>query len=93
MQEMPRLPEYNLSIESTELVGVLKGMGETVKWPQKMKSASGARDIKKWCKFHKDRGHLMDECHALQLEVVELLKQGHLKDLLTERGRTTRDKS
>ena len=57
MQEMPRLPEYNLSIESIELVGVLKGIGETVKWPQKMKSASGARDIKKWCKFHRNHGH------------------------------------
>ena len=47
-EERPRLPEYNLSIKPTELVGVLKGMGEIVKWPQKMKSTSGIRDTKKW---------------------------------------------
>ena len=29
----------------------------------------------------------------MRLEVVELLKQGYLKELLTERGRVTRDKS
>ena len=55
--ERPKLPEYNLSIEPTELVGVLKGMGETVKWQQKMKSTSGVQDTKKWFKFHRDHGH------------------------------------
>ncbi|KAL5563293.1 hypothetical protein UlMin_033040 [Ulmus minor] len=92
-EERPNLPEYNLSIEPTELVGVLKGMGEAVKWPQKMKATPGTRDTKRWCEFHRDHGHRTDECHALRLEVAELLKQGHLKDLLTERGRATRDKS
>ena len=37
-QEIPKLPEYNLSIKSAELIRILKGMGETVKWPPKMKS-------------------------------------------------------
>ncbi|KAL5569967.1 hypothetical protein UlMin_026542 [Ulmus minor] len=91
-EERPRLPEYNLSIEPTELVGVLKGIREAVKWPQKMKSTPGTQDTKKWCEFHRDHGHRTDECHALRLEVAELLKQGHLKDLLTEHGRATRDK-
>ena len=35
----------------------------------------------------------MEECHALRLEVAELLKQGHLKYLLSECGRATRDKN
>ena len=30
-QDRPRLTEYDLNIEPTELVGVLKGMGETLK--------------------------------------------------------------
>ena len=34
----------------------------------------------------------MDECHTIRLEVAELLKQGHLKYLLTECGRATREK-
>ena len=68
-------------------------MGEIVKWPQKMKAPPGVRAKRKWCKLHQDHGHRTDECHALQLEVAELLKQGYLKDFLTEQGRATRDKS
>ncbi len=58
-----------------------------------MKAPPGARDTKKWCEFHTDHGHRTDECHALRLEVAELLKQGHLKDFLTERGKATRNKT
>ena len=58
-----------------------------------MKSPHCVRDTRKWCEFHQDYSHQIDECHALLLEVAELLKQGHLKDLLTERDRVTRDKS
>ena len=47
----------------------------------------------KWCEFHQDYGHWTDKCHALRLEVTELVKQGHLKDFLTEQGRATRDES
>ena len=57
-----------------------------------MKSTSSTQHTKKWCEFYWDHGHQTDKCHALRLEVAELLKQGHLKDLLTERGRVTRDK-
>ncbi|MDA0629571.1 hypothetical protein PCS76_22430, partial [Acinetobacter baumannii] len=51
------------------------------------------RDTRKWCEFHRDHGHRTNKCQTLRLEIVELLKQGHLKDLLTERDRVTRDKS
>ena len=66
-QERPKLPEYNLNIESAKLVGVLKGMREIVKWPPRMKSPLGVRDTRKWCEFHQDYGHRIDECHALRL--------------------------
>ena len=47
VQERPKLLEYNLNIKPAELFGVLKGMGEIVKWPQKMNSPPGVRDTKK----------------------------------------------
>ena len=63
-QEILKLLEYNLNIEWTELVGVLKGMGEAVKWPQKIKAPPGIQDTRKWCEFHQDHGHRTDECYA-----------------------------
>ena len=51
-QERPKLPEYNLNIEPAKLVRVLKGTGEIVKWPQKMKSPLAIWDIRKLCEFY-----------------------------------------
>ena len=89
---MPILPKYNLSIEPAEPVEVLKGMGEIIKWPLKMRSLPGVRDTRKWCEFHQDRSLQTDEFHTLYPYVVELFEQGHVKDLLSECDLATRDK-
>ena len=83
------MPEYNLSISPTELVAVFKNMGNTVRWPGKMVAPSDKRDALKWCDFHGDHEHKLEDCIALKLEVIELLKGGHLKDLLTGKGKST----
>ena len=80
-----------MSIEPTETILIMKGIGGTVKWPKKMKSPPNAQDSKRWCEFHNNHGHQMYECVALRLDVAELLNQGHLKDLLTDKGRVNRD--
>ncbi|XP_075091858.1 uncharacterized protein LOC142172008 [Nicotiana tabacum] len=38
--------------------------------------------------FHQERGHKTEDCIALRQEVVNMLRQGHLKELLSNRGRT-----
>ncbi|XP_019226030.1 PREDICTED: uncharacterized protein LOC109207545 [Nicotiana attenuata] len=38
-------------------------------------------------KAKKERGHKTEDCTALRQEVVNMLHQGHLKELLSERGR------
>ena len=47
------------------------------------------RDSNQWCEFYGDHGHRTDEYIALKLEVVELLKQGWLKEFLTDKGKAT----
>ncbi|KAK0585551.1 hypothetical protein LWI29_030324 [Acer saccharum] len=41
------------------------------------------------CEFHGDHGHRTEDCIAFKYEVVELLKQGHLWEFLTDKGKQT----
>ncbi|XP_010445555.1 PREDICTED: uncharacterized protein LOC104728238 [Camelina sativa] len=77
----------NLSIPHTHLVGVLKEMGGTVRWPSKMKALENMCDTSKWCEFHNDQGHKTEDCISLRMEVNELLKKGYLREYLSDRTR------
>ncbi|GMN75297.1 hypothetical protein TIFTF001_056403, partial [Ficus carica] len=80
-------PKYALGISPSELIAHLKRQ-DFVTWPKKLPENS-ARDTTKYCEFHKDHGHQTIDCRALRAEVVELLKKGHLREFLTEKGRET----
>ncbi|XP_031270589.1 uncharacterized protein LOC116128987 [Pistacia vera] len=49
-------------------------------------NAEARRDTTKWYEVNGDHGHNIADCIALKLEVVALLKRGHLRDLLTDKG-------
>lgn len=80
-------PKYALNISPSELIVHLKGR-DYVTWPKKLPD-NPARDMMKYCEFHKDHGHHTIDCRALRVEVAELLKKGHLREFLTEKGRET----
>ncbi|XP_048489823.2 uncharacterized protein LOC125491781 [Beta vulgaris subsp. vulgaris] len=71
------------------IINTLHSLGSAVKWPFRNEKSTAHRDKSKWCEFHGDHGHHTDECVALRREVSHLLKQGYLKDLLTEKGKQT----
>ncbi|XP_031270928.1 uncharacterized protein LOC116129317 [Pistacia vera] len=84
-----KMPDYNLNIEPTEVVAMMKEMGKVVLWLAKLKHTGTKRDTTKWCEFHEDHRHVTAKCIALCLEVMELLKRGHLRDFLIEKGKNT----
>ncbi|KAF3537150.1 hypothetical protein F2Q69_00021954 [Brassica cretica] len=55
-------------------------MGQQVKWPKEMKALDSFQNPNRWCDFHNDHVHKMEDCVALRIEVKELLKKGHLQE-------------
>ncbi|KAL5564706.1 hypothetical protein UlMin_027870 [Ulmus minor] len=84
-----RIPEYTLNVEPIECVAIMKNMGTTVKWPRKSNNPDPKRDVTKYCEYHGDYGHSTPDCISLRFEVADLLKRGHLQDLLSDKGKNT----
>ncbi|KAL5543502.1 hypothetical protein UlMin_007286 [Ulmus minor] len=84
-----QIPKYTLNIEPIECIAIMKTMGNTVKWSRKNKNLDPKWDITKYCEFYGDHGHSTPDCIALRFEVANLLKKGHLQDLLVDKGKNT----
>ena len=44
-----------------------------LKWPKPLSSSSKRKDLKKYCRFHKDHGHYTNECRDLKEQIKELI--------------------
>nr|XP_016482617.1 PREDICTED: uncharacterized protein LOC107803415 [Nicotiana tabacum] len=84
----PLLSAHNFCVSPTEIVYALEKLGPKVKWPPKMRSDLNTRKSDTLYEFHQERGHKTEDCIALRQEVVNMLQQGHLKELLSDKGRT-----
>ena len=54
----------------------------SLKWPEKMKGDPNKRNRDKYCHFHRDHGHDMDECYNLKQQIENLIRQGKLRNFL-----------
>ncbi|KAF8116721.1 hypothetical protein N665_0015s0092 [Sinapis alba] len=57
-----------------------------------MKELDSLRNPNRWCDFHNDHGHKIEDCVALKMEVSELLKKGQLREFLSDRDRNLLNK-
>ncbi|XP_019237386.1 PREDICTED: uncharacterized protein LOC109217584 [Nicotiana attenuata] len=85
--EGPSRPHTGTQRNERELVYALEKHDPKVKWPQKMKSDPNTRKSNVLCEFHQERRHKTEDCIALRQEVVNMLHQGHLRELMGDRGR------
>ncbi|XP_070003928.1 uncharacterized protein [Nicotiana sylvestris] len=82
-----RFGGYNFNVSTSELVAVLRSMGDKVRWPKEMRSNPNRRNPDHRCEFHNDHGHKIADCRLLQGEVDHLLKQGYLAKIFSEKGK------
>ncbi|XP_022851507.1 uncharacterized protein LOC111373230 [Olea europaea var. sylvestris] len=47
-----------------------------------MKSSPDTSDRSKYCEFHRNHGHTMEDCQALQQEIEALIKRGLLRNYI-----------
>ncbi|XP_060177970.1 uncharacterized protein LOC132607907 [Lycium barbarum] len=84
--ENPRLSEYNFKINLARLVAAI-GKIEGAKWPRPMQSDPSQRNLNLLCDYHGTQGHRTSDCHYLRDEVARLLKDGHLREFLSDRAK------
>ncbi|XP_016500679.2 uncharacterized protein LOC107819112 [Nicotiana tabacum] len=56
-------------------------------FPKPMKYDASKRDPNLWCKYHGTHGHKIGDCRHLREEVEKLLKNGHIREFLSERAK------
>ncbi|XP_016461846.1 uncharacterized protein LOC107785137 [Nicotiana tabacum] len=52
-----------------------------------MRSNPSTRKSDALYEFHQERGHKIEDCITLKQEIMNMLRRGHLKELLSEKGR------
>ncbi|XP_070014933.1 uncharacterized protein [Nicotiana sylvestris] len=78
---------YSFNVSTSELLVVLRSMGDKVRWPKEMRSNPNRRNPDFLCEFHNDHGRKTTDCRLLQGEVEHLLKQRYLTELFSEKGK------
>nr|XP_016466990.1 PREDICTED: uncharacterized protein LOC107789645 [Nicotiana tabacum] len=87
-----RLFEYNFNVSVVELVSANKNIKEA--WfPKSMRFDPIQRDPNLWCKYHGTIGHQTGDCRHLHEEVATLLKNGHLREFLSDRAKNNYGRS
>ena len=54
-----------------------------LRWPTEMKSDPVTRDNSKYCEFHRDYGHLTDDCIQLKRDIEYLIRRGYFRRFIS----------
>ncbi|XP_070030131.1 uncharacterized protein [Nicotiana sylvestris] len=85
--EGPSRPRIGTHRNEREIVYALEKLNPKVKWLQKMRSDLNTRKSNALCEFHQERGNKTEDYISLRQDAMNMLHQGHLKELLSNRGR------
>ena len=61
------------------------------KWPKPLHLSPNVRDKRKYCRFHKDHGHYIEDCRDLNEQIEEFIHKGKLQKFV-KKGDSSRSK-
>ncbi|GAV74227.1 hypothetical protein CFOL_v3_17707, partial [Cephalotus follicularis] len=47
--------------------------------PEKLRTPAENRNVEKYCRYHRDHGHDIEECRQLKNQIEDLIRKGHLR--------------
>ena len=56
------------------------------RWPKKMGGDPSRRNQNMYCTYHRDKGHIIEQCRVLKDHLGQLVKARHLKEFVVEFG-------
>nr|XP_023879434.1 uncharacterized protein LOC111991855 [Quercus suber] len=56
-----------------------------LKWPRPLHSSPNVCDKNKYCRFHKDHAHYIEDCRDLKEQIDELIRKGKLQKFVKKR--------
>ncbi|XP_070034683.1 uncharacterized protein [Nicotiana tomentosiformis] len=83
---LKQISGYNFNVSVVELVSAIKNIKEA-RFLKIMRSNPSQKDPNLWCEYHGTNGHHTGDCRHLHEEVATLLKNGHLREFLSDRAK------
>lgn len=56
----------------------------TLKWPKPLHLSPNVCDKRKYCRFHRDHGHYMEDCRDLKEKIEELIRKREVIEIYKE---------
>lgn len=79
--------EYtSLSVPPEQILVVVQNT-DLLKRPERLKTNPDRRNKHKYCMFHQDHGHTSRNCIQLRDKIESLIKEGYLKEFVSESNR------
>ncbi|XP_010263731.1 PREDICTED: uncharacterized protein LOC104601929 [Nelumbo nucifera] len=64
---------------------------ERMRWREKMKTQSNKRNQDKYCEFHKDHDHDMENCFDLYNHIEDLIRRGYLSGFIDRKEKPAQE--